>query len=153
VKVSIASLLGNDISPDGNTPLTISAVNYTGGNGATVTLVGDTVFYSPNGYTGVDSFEYTLRDSIGLEGTGTVSVELLEQEGESDNRVELETLPNGDLRATYAGIPGRTYRFQSSEDLTNWTNRATLVADAQGRIIFTDSAPLPPIRFYRTVSP
>jgi hypothetical protein len=64
-------------------------------------------------------------------------------------------LPDGSRRLTFAGIPGRTYRVQSSDSLSpaSWTDRASVTADAQGRFQFTDPPVLPPTRFYRTIHP
>ncbi len=66
------SVLGNDSDPDGDT-LSVSAV--TNGAHGTVTTNGTTVTYTPaTGYTGSDSFTYTLSDGRGGTATGTVSV-------------------------------------------------------------------------------
>ena len=57
-------------------------------------------------------------------------------------------------QVTLRGIAGRTYRLQSSDDLTIWTARTTLTPDATtGKATFTDPAPLPARRFYRVMQP
>ena len=69
--------------------------------------------------------------------------------------VELTSGPGSErqARVIFVGIPGRTYRVQSSEDLINWTTRTTLPANQVGTIEFIDPAPLPTKRFYRTLTP
>ena len=152
IKIPIADLLANDSSPDGNGPLTLTLVNYTGGNGASVIISGDQVLYDPAGYLGDDTFEYTVKDDIGLTSTGTVTVQIKTEAGQTPNQVSFDK-SSGDAVMTYAGIPGRQYRIQASSDLINWEVIGTVTADAQGRINFTEPGPLPPTRFYRTVFP
>jgi len=65
-------ILGNDSDPDGDT-LTVNSV--TQGHNGTVTNNGNDVTYTPNpGFTGVDSFSYTISDGNGGTDTATVTV-------------------------------------------------------------------------------
>lgn len=48
--------------------------------------------------------------------------------------------------------PGRTYRVQGSENMTNWTTLRT-IAGTNVPVIFRDSNAPPTRRFYRTVTP
>jgi hypothetical protein len=65
-------VLANDDDPDGD-PLTIIDVS-TGSHGTTSTD-GDYVYYTPTtGYSGADSFTYTIDDGNGGTDTGTVSI-------------------------------------------------------------------------------
>jgi hypothetical protein len=71
--VSIA-VLANDSDPDGDT-LTITAVTQGANGTATITNGGTHVSYSPrNGFTGVDTFTYTVSDGRGGAATATVTV-------------------------------------------------------------------------------
>jgi hypothetical protein len=50
----------------------------------------------------------------------------------------------------FHGIPGRSYIIQrSANGLDNWVTLATVVADANGKVSFTDEAPPPGSAFYR----
>ena len=155
VKVSVATLLSNDVDPETgtNAGLSITAVNNPGGSPAIVTLSGGTVFYDPNGHLSADTFEYTVQDSLGRTATGTVTVSLIVDNAPSMNIVSFKLLGDGSAETVFGGIPGRTYRVQSSDDLLIWTDRASVAADGLGRLIFTDPPPLPPGRYYRTVFP
>ena len=154
VKTTVAFLLSNDSDPDMNGPLTLIGVTYTGGNGGSVSLADGLVFYTPApDYGGDDSFTYTAEDILGASSTGTVNVTIIDDNGPSLNIVGMETLGDGSAKTTFAGIPGRTYQIQKSPDMINWTNAVSIIADAQGRIVFIDGPPAPPAQFYRTAIP
>jgi len=64
---------GNDYDPDGDA-IAVSAVDKAG-NGTTDVLNGSSVVYVPNiGYSGTDSFDYTIVDEHGNTATATVHV-------------------------------------------------------------------------------
>ncbi len=67
-------VLANDVDPDGGS-ITASCAPCTTTNGGTVTLNADGSFtYNPPaGFTGTDSFTYTVTDNHGLTDTGTVT--------------------------------------------------------------------------------
>lgn len=154
VKVAVSTLLANDTDVDGDELTFVSAGPASNG---TVTVSGGTVFYTPNaGFTGEDSFPYTISDGQGGAAVGTVTVVVTADDTAPGLSIaKMEVLPDGSLRLVFAGIPGRVYRVQSSDTLApdSWVDRATLAADALGRFEFIDPAPLPPSRFYRTVQP
>ncbi|HEX6717146.1 MAG TPA: Ig-like domain-containing protein, partial [Pyrinomonadaceae bacterium] len=67
-------VLANDVDPDGDT-LTITAVTQSANGTATITNGGTRVSYRPkNGFTGTDSFTYTVSDGHGGTATATVTV-------------------------------------------------------------------------------
>ena len=72
-------VLANDSDPDGD-PLTVIAVEHTGPGNATITINDDnTVHYqSIHGYSGPDTFEYTISDGRGGTAKATVSVYVYE---------------------------------------------------------------------------
>lgn len=74
-KIAAADLLKNDVSLFSDT-MTITAVR-SGSNG-TATLSGQTVNYTPKaGFTGTDSFTYTVADALGNTSTATVTVTVI----------------------------------------------------------------------------
>ena len=72
-------VLANDSDPDGD-PLTVIAVEHTGPGIATITINSDnTVHYqSIHGYSGPDTFTYTISDGRGGTATATVSIYVYE---------------------------------------------------------------------------
>ena len=157
IKVLVTTLLANDTDPDGDTPLSLTAVSVAASGQATVSLSGAYVFYQPAaGFTGSDSFTYALSDGHGGSATGTVTVNIKPDTGASQNVTNIEMLGDGSVRTSFAGIPNRTYRIQSTESLTPlavWTTRASFTANAVGEFQFTDPPVLPPQRFYRSIYP
>ncbi|HEY0371314.1 MAG TPA: Ig-like domain-containing protein [Thermoanaerobaculia bacterium] len=91
-------VLANDSDPDGDA-LTITAVTQ-GANGA-VTFTATSVSYAPAaGFTGVDSFTYTIDDGSGGTDTATVTVTVNDTEPPSITASVAKSLlwpPNGKL--------------------------------------------------------
>jgi hypothetical protein len=88
------ALTANDTDPNGHT-LSVLSVG-TAAHGA-VTLANGVVTYTPTaGYTGADSFTYTVTDSTGLSDTGTVSLSVVAQ---PSNTTPLVVTPADDTTA------------------------------------------------------
>lgn len=70
------SLLNNDSDPDGSGGLTVSAFTAasTGGGAVTVAPNGSFTYNPPPGFSGVDTFGYTVADGEGNTVTATVSI-------------------------------------------------------------------------------
>lgn len=153
-KIPVGTLLANDSDPDGNVPLTITAVNYTGGNGANVFLSGGIVFYDPRGYQGDDTLEYTVEDSLGAVSTGTVTIHAVQDDQLTFNITSV-AMSGGTATITGVGIPGRAYRVQYSDvmPVVSWSTLTTVSADALGQTSYSDPGPLPATRFYRVIHP
>lgn len=155
LKIPTATLLAND--SDGGSPTNSITGVTASASGASVSLVGDNVLYNPNGVTTGDTFTYTVENGSGGTDTGTVTVNVIPDNSPGSNQTSLVvtgTGPTKEVDVSFAGIPGRTYRIQVSEDMVNWLDSGSSVtADAQGRIIFNDPPPVPAARFYRTVNP
>jgi hypothetical protein len=67
-------VLANDHDPDAGDAITLQSVNTTGTTG-TVAIQGDLIDYTPaTGFTGNESFMYTIRDILGATATATVNV-------------------------------------------------------------------------------
>jgi VCBS repeat-containing protein len=75
----LVNVLTNDTDPDQGDTQEIAG--FTNGVNGTVTLVDGQLQYTPNaGFSGTDTFTYTLQDSAGASDTGTVSVRVAGQE-------------------------------------------------------------------------
>ncbi len=72
----IISVLNNDSDPE-NTALTVTAVS-TAANGVVVINADNTITYTPAaGFSGTDSFTYTITDADGLTDTATVNITIV----------------------------------------------------------------------------
>jgi hypothetical protein len=93
---TVLSVMANDRVNHLRKPMTITAI--TAALNGTATLAGDalTVSYTPNpGYTGVDTFTYTITDAIGGTSTATVSVTVLAKPEVSVNNASLREGDSG----------------------------------------------------------
>ncbi|HEY0455302.1 MAG TPA: cadherin-like domain-containing protein, partial [Verrucomicrobiae bacterium] len=153
--VTLASLLANDSDPEGDVPLTITAVSGTSTNGASVSLGATDVTYTPvAGYTGPDLFTYTVTDSLGASSTGNVYVFVTDGPVPASNNIAI-TSSAGSRKLTFRGTPGTTYRILRSTFVTGpWdTVISTQTAPPSGIIAVTDSSPPPNQAFYKVVTP
>jgi hypothetical protein len=152
--IPIVKLLHNDSDPDGD-PVTFVAASAASTNGGSVTVSGSTVVYTPvASFVGYDLFTYTIGDSRGGTGTGTVLVQV----GASNflNLVSPPTLlENGHFYVVWAGIPGYTYTIDWAPTVLGpWTTLTNLTAAPNGLFALEDpTEPAPPTRFYRTTYP
>jgi hypothetical protein len=73
ITITPAQLLANDSDPDGDT---LNIANATLPTNGILTANGDGSFtYAPNsGFTGLDSFSYTVNDGRGGAATATVTI-------------------------------------------------------------------------------
>ena len=63
-------------------------------------------------------------------------------------------LANGHMQMRFVGNPGKTYRVQTSTNLSSWTDLGSVTADATGQVQYEDTTSGGVARrFYRTVSP
>ena len=109
-------VLGNDTDADAGDVITLQSLNTTGTLG-TAAIQGDLVEYTPPpGFTGSDSFTYTVHDILGATATGTVTVTVsdvptniaqVKVSAGSDDAEESATgtmsLSSGDLELTWDG--------------------------------------------------
>jgi hypothetical protein len=148
-KVTIASVLA--LATGANGAVQLAGVQTNSVQGGSVALVDGWIVYQPlPGFSGADSFEYFIEDSV-TTATGTVSIAVAHDAGETFNIVGTVNEGAG-KRVTSLGIPGRTYQVQSTENLTTWTDLGPpQVCPNSGVISMLDPGPLPPSRFYRTI--
>lgn len=157
VAAPIVKLLANDSSPAA-APLSVSGVVNPTSAGGFVSLNGDSIVYTPPpGYSGPDSFVYTLSDGVSCSSQGTVSVTVTPASAPSANMISVSSTPQGFL-LKFAGIPGRRYVFQYTPQLpaTSWTTvpgqpAQGVLADGTGVVQFEDTSHSQSQAFYRTL--
>jgi hypothetical protein len=154
MKVRLSTLLAND--SDADTDTLTPTVSSTSANGGTITVSSGWVFYTPAaGFTGEDSFTYSLADGRGGSAVSTVTV-AIKVDNDPGQNLTLTDLGNGSMRIDGSGIPGRTYRLQYSDSVGpfNWQDMpdGNMTADGTGQFQFTDTSGAQ-MRFYRSVYP
>ena len=161
-KIPVATLLGNDVDPDGD-PLSLTGVADALPAGATVVMIGPWVIYTaPAVEAGGGSFTYTLSDGLGghrATGFVTVSVAAAPEPDGAPNPVAVSTSGN-DFAVSFLGVPGYRYRVQFSSDVAppyTWREfdpPAVYTAPETGAAgVFRHTDPNPPdaLRLYRAV--
>lgn len=152
-----AKLMLGATDPD-HDHLSVSAAGPGSQRGGTVTLETDDVKDTPpTGFTGSDSFSFTLSDGNGGTANGTVTVAVAANGGESPNIISPPTYDSrsGTFRVTFAGIPDYVYTIETATDSGSpWSFLKTATAGPDGLFEVTDT-PSPPAssRYYRTVCP
>ena len=152
--IALAKLLrgANANDPDGDT-VSVSAVSPTSAHGGSVILGATTLTYTPlPGYSGTDSFTYTVSDGHG--GTVTAQVLITVREYNSSATQLGLTAISGGWRFSFAGVAGRTYRVQRAPSPTGaWEAAASVVMPASGVGTYDDTNPPAGTGFYRAVNP
>lgn len=108
----VISVLNNDSDADGDS---FSVTSVTQGSNGTVGTNGTTVLYTPNGgFSGIDTFTYTIDDGDGDTDTATVSVTVTQNNGtvanddvastNEDNAVLINVLANDTGSPTLLGV-------------------------------------------------
>lgn len=94
LSISLATLLGNDVDPDGDA---LSITSVSAGTGGTVSLSSGTILFTPtNDFTGAASFSYTLSDGA-LADIGLVTVNVTPVTGLNLNGGNGKDILNGGL--------------------------------------------------------
>ncbi|MDB6071928.1 MAG: hypothetical protein JWL81_3099, partial [Verrucomicrobiales bacterium] len=142
-KLTVAGLIA--AASGGEGALTVSGVQSlpTAGGGL-VTLADGWISYQPApGFSGADSFTYTLTDGF-QSMTGTVQVVADNGIGTTANIASM-TSEGAGKRLVGFGIPARVYQWQTSSDLAVWTSLGPpVVCPAAGVLSILDPGPLPP---------
>jgi autotransporter-associated beta strand protein len=167
IKILLSDLATNWSDLDGDA---VSLVNVfadsTNGVG-NVTTNGGYLLYSPGTNGNVtDLVSYTIRDQRATYRPGdtirTTSGNILitiapDTNAQSVNITGIQTLPDGNTRISFAGIPNRTYLVQGATNLTfpiPWQTLSTNVAGTNGLWYFDDlDATNYSSRYYRSAQP
>ncbi len=154
LKISIASLLANDVESDSTDSIHLASTASTSVLGGTVVSNGVWLFYtSPAGNTNTDRFSYTIADTLGGISEGTVTITTVLGTGPS-LAMAITNLNNGNYQIRFDGIPNTLYDIETTPTLNpaNWQLWLTKTTDADGMILVTDPvANGAPNKFYRTV--
>jgi subtilisin-like proprotein convertase family protein len=122
----VSKLIANDSDPDG-APLSVTAVGPVSAQGGSVVLASGVVTYTPPaGFSGTDTFTYTLSAG-GRETTGTVTVQVREPSGVPSNAIYLRPAapPASGMEMRFSGLPGRQYSVQFTQALSDpWSELA-----------------------------
>jgi len=136
VNITATSLLANDFEPEGDL-LSIIAVDATSAGGATVTLNGQTITYTPPaGQAGLDQFRYTVSDESGDITTATVTMAIAPPLAEQPmNTISITPQPDGKYLIRFRQEPGKVeYIIEFTDDLSNreWELLGDVHAGADG---------------------
>lgn len=147
---AVDTLLAGATDPD-NDPVVVAALARTSTAGGVVEMDGTHIRYTPPaGFTGADTFTYTLGDGAGGRTVGTVSV-MVQARPAALNELAITIDAEGVPTVHSTGIPWSSYAVEASTDLQQWARIATVGVPADGLFEFSDpDAPLHPVRFYRT---
>ena len=149
---SVASLLTNDVDPDGDT-LTLLTVSATSTSGGAVSVSSNLMSYAPlPNFTGPDLFTYLASDGRGATATGRVEILVVTAPLPSVNQIVFVPA-GGNRRVRFLGNGGQAYSVQRSTNLTVWTSLYSTNAPPHGIVEYLDAVPPAGQAFYRAVSP
>ncbi len=133
--------------------LTISGVAAASSQGGSVQLRDSTITYTPPaGFTGTDSFSYTVSDSRSASAQGTVIVTVTA--GATGPTLAITLLPNNSVVIRVAGLPGRTYNIEASTDLVQWSQVYASSTGTNAWFEFVDTVTnISQARYYRARAP
>ena len=153
LKIPISSLLTNATDANGDT-LHLAAVSSST-NGATLYTNATYVLYGlPPGGNISDSFTQTVSGGA-ASANGTVLITIQPDPTGTNFNLVAYSLVNGQPTMIFAGVPGRTYLVERTQDLSGnpaWTELATTNAPAGGLFQFADSNPPNGNLFYRAIN-
>ncbi|MFO0902620.1 MAG: tandem-95 repeat protein [Pirellulales bacterium] len=136
-------VLANDVStPDPTEVLTISAVTQPSHGTVSISADGKKVLYTPTaGYTGADSFTYTVRDPGGLTDTATVSVTVRDFVPSSlSGYAYIDINNDGVMQSNEKPLSGVTFTLTGTDTSSQSVTR-TVTTDATGKYAFTELPP------------
>ncbi len=140
-------VLGNDTDPDGDI-LKILDYNPASAQGGTVIWQNGQLVYTPaDGFTGTDTFNYTVTDSNGGEATATVTITVLEGTGGGGNTAPtavndsktttIDTAVTLDVLANDTDPEGDVLAILGHADVSTEGGAITLV---DGQLVYTPAS-------------
>jgi hypothetical protein len=151
----IAVLLAQAASDADHDLLTLTAVSRGTATSGAVVIGSGFITYTPlAGFTGADSFTYSITDGHGGAASGLVTVMVRSNKELTFNLALPEVLPGGGFRIRCVGFGGQSYTLQRSPNVNGpWTTLASITIPAAGVATFDDLTPLTPQGFYRMTIP
>ena len=153
--VEIATLLANDLDPDGD-PVSFIAVSAASAYGASLSRQGSTILYQPPvGFTNADSFTYTISDGRGTPVTGSVSVRVKDYPP-APPQLTILGLGNGSFRLRVSGVPNRSCQVECTATFSGaqWNIITNGTTGSAGVFEFINTPPTGTTsRFYRALYP
>jgi len=142
--------------PNGD-ELGVSAVSATSAAGGTLSLAGTTITYTPApGFSGTDTFTYTIVDAGGLTASATATVQVRDLKDQGLSVLGPPVLAGNTFTVRFAGIPGLVHEIEACDDLSTaiWVKIGESTAGTFGLFEFVDpDAPSHATRYYRSRQP
>jgi VCBS repeat-containing protein len=137
-QLSINVLANDSTEPDGQQTLTITHVSA-GSQGGSITNQGDSILYTaPIGFTGQETFTYTVTDADGLTDLATVVVDVVEAANSAiGGRVYIDLNRNGLLDTGEVGLPGSQIILQGT-GLGGISVSRTVLTDSDGMFLIEE---------------
>jgi hypothetical protein len=154
VRISIPVLLSNDRDPEGHALHWVS-VDPVSQGGAMMEVRDSWIVYAGSTVSGVgDEFGYSIRDAAGNVARGVVRLVVERPEDPGLHRILGPAVTGDRVVLEYVGIPGRSYRLQSTTRLGSgvWTDVGREITDRTGRLRWTLPVPGTGEAFYRAVA-
>jgi hypothetical protein len=147
--ISASTLLQNDSDADGD-PISLVSVSGKSTANGVVMQIGNLIHYtSPAGFSGIDSFSYTIQDSSGAAATAIVAIRV------SGPRVTtIQHQQDGSILLSFVGPANRSCQVLASEDTRTWTVVGSATSGSSGSGQFVDRPALTnQFRLYRVEWP
>lgn len=155
----LASLLVRNDSATDLEQLQLIAVDSVSVGGGSIFRDGPFLVYEPLSTAPADaedSFEYVVRDALGVTARGTVLIRLAGvPAGGPPNALGVETIAGQvpSVKVRFHGVAGRSYEVQFASEVSGqWTAVGRLTAGPDGNFFFVEPFVAGP-RFYRIVEP
>jgi VCBS repeat-containing protein len=139
-------VLDNDDDPDESDSFAIVSVTQGNHNGVISIINGDEILYMPaSGFTGTETFTYTIQDEDGNEATGTVTMTVAEDStggtdtgnGSLSGYVYVDVDNDGQFDSGELGLPGVLVTLTGTSDAGNAITEKRLT-DSDGHYSFDD---------------
>lgn len=157
-QLPLSILTSAAMDPDGD-PVELVTVHLISAEGGKVMVSGPWITYlPPEGWSGVDSFRFVVRDAAGETAEGRVLLRSATPPDAPTINLVAVVPDGGDaVRVLFVGIASRVFRLEVTSSLVapvQWTDLGLVKVDPQGVLeLFDPLGALQSQRFYRAVPP